>query len=53
MKKSKFLWLSLILALIMSVSAVTAFAAGEPTLTVKTTSLELENAVYMNFKVQS
>ena len=53
MKKSKLLWLALILALVMSVSAITAFAAGEPTLTVKTTSLELENAVYMNFKVQS
>ena len=45
MKKSKLLWLTLCMALIMSVSAVTIFAAGEPTLTVKTTSLEPENAV--------
>ena len=53
MKKSKFLWVALILVFIMSISAITAFAASEPTLTIKTTSLELENTVHMNFKVQS
>ena len=58
MKKSKILWLALsialIIALITSVCVITALATDEPPiLTVKTTSLELENAVFMNFKVQS
>ena len=56
MKQSKVLIIAIIMAIVTSLCIVTVFATTErataPSMSIKTTSLELENAVFMNFKVQ-
>lgn len=54
MKQRKILAIVITLLLILGVFAATAFAAEPtPTLSIKANTLELNNAVFMNFKVQS
>ena len=57
MKKKKFLFVALFIITLIAVSVVTVYASNTnsntPTLTITSNTLELKNAVFMNFKVKS